>query len=109
MGEPYVTSERGRRMRGSEMPGLGLGFFIAKTLLARGGAKISLENKQFPQRGAIVKVRWKRPDFERARTWQKQIDSQVDPPGGAVAEPAAAAQKVPVPPLAENPLTAYLL
>jgi two-component system, sensor histidine kinase RegB len=65
MGEPYVTSERGRRMRGREMPGLGLGFFIAKTLLARSGAKIALENKQFPQRGAIVRVRWKRDDFER--------------------------------------------
>jgi two-component system sensor histidine kinase RegB len=65
MGEPYITSERGRRMRGREMPGLGLGFFIAKTLLARSGAKISLKNKQFPQRGAIVRVRWKRPDFER--------------------------------------------
>jgi two-component system, sensor histidine kinase RegB len=65
MGEPYVTSLRGRRMRGREMPGLGLGFFIAKTLLARSGAKISLKNKQFPQRGAIVRVRWKRPDFER--------------------------------------------
>src|SRR5215470_1132633 len=65
MGEPYVTSERGRRMRGREMPGLGLGFFIAKTLLARSGAKISLKNKQFPQRGAIVRVRWKRGDFER--------------------------------------------
>jgi two-component system sensor histidine kinase RegB len=65
MGEPYITSQRGRRMRGREMPGLGLGFFIAKTLLARSGAKISLKNKQFPQRGAIVQVRWKRDDFER--------------------------------------------
>src|SRR5579871_2056089 len=65
MGEPYVTSERGRRMRGREMPGLGLGFFIAKTLLARSGAKLSLKNKEFPQRGAIVRVRWKRADFER--------------------------------------------
>jgi len=65
MGEPYVTSERGRRMRGREMPGLGLGFFIAKTLLARSGAKISLKNKAFPQRGAIVRMRWKRADFER--------------------------------------------
>src|SRR5216684_4398400 len=65
MGEPYVTSERGRRMRGREMPGLGLGFFIAKTPLARSGAKISLKNKAFPQRGAIVRVRWKRADFER--------------------------------------------
>jgi two-component system, sensor histidine kinase RegB len=65
MGEPYITSERGRRMRGREMPGLGLGFFIAKTLLARSGAKISLRNKQFPQRGAVVRVRWKRDDFAR--------------------------------------------
>jgi len=65
MGEPYVTSERGRRMRGREMPGLGLGFFIAKTLLARSGAKISLKNKEFPQRGAVVRMRWKRVDFER--------------------------------------------
>jgi two-component system sensor histidine kinase RegB len=65
MGEPYITSERGRRMRGREMPGLGLGFFIAKTLMARSGAKISLKNKQFPQRGAIVRVRWNRVDFER--------------------------------------------
>jgi hypothetical protein len=24
-----------------------------------------LENRQFPQRGAIVKVRWGRADFER--------------------------------------------
>jgi two-component system, sensor histidine kinase RegB len=79
MGEPYVTSLRGRRMRGGEMPGLGLGFFIAKTLLARAGARISLENKSFPQRGAIVKVRWKRSDFERQLTWAKEIDKPLDP------------------------------
>jgi signal transduction histidine kinase len=75
MGEPYVTSEQGRRMRGREMPGLGLGFFIAKTLLERSGAKISLENRVFPQRGAIVTARWKREEFERQRTWQKSIDT----------------------------------
>ena len=80
MGEPYVTSERGRRMRGREMPGLGLGFFIAKTLLSRSGAKISLENKQFPQRGAIVRVRWKRVDFERplAESTPPEDDHKMD-------------------------------
>jgi len=103
MGEPYVTSERGRRMRGREMPGLGLGFFIAKTLLARSGAKISLKNKQFPQRGAIVRVRWKRDDFERPLI--------SPPPGDALlAEDAAGAppplvpdgvDKSRAPPLAE--------
>jgi two-component system sensor histidine kinase RegB len=93
MGEPYVTSERGRRMRGREMPGLGLGFFIAKTLLARSGARIALENRQFPQRGAIVRVRWKRADFERSLVWEKQIDTSIAPQGQ---------EKLPAPPLAES-------
>ncbi len=93
MGEPYVTSERGRRMRGREMPGLGLGFFIAKTLLARAGAKISLENRQFPQRGAIVKVRWKRVDFERALILEKPMKEAAERHG---------AHALARPPLAEN-------
>jgi two-component system, sensor histidine kinase RegB len=93
MGEPYVTSERGRRMRGRELPGLGLGFFIAKTLLARSGAKISLQNNQFPQRGAIVRVRWKRADFERPVLWER--------PGGAPTEHQGE-QNLAAPPLAES-------
>ncbi len=64
MGEPYVTSRRQRR-RDSGAPGLGLGFFIAKTLLERSGATLSLGNRAFPQRGAIVCIRWNRVDFER--------------------------------------------
>jgi two-component system sensor histidine kinase RegB len=66
IGEPYVRSSRRRRMNaGSETTGLGLGFFIAKTLLERSGATLSFENRQFPDRGAVVKVRWGRNDFER--------------------------------------------
>jgi two-component system, sensor histidine kinase RegB len=109
MGEPYVTSERGRRMRGREMPGLGLGFFIAKTLLARSGAKISLKNKQFPQRGAIVRVRWKRADFERPLispppddTLLAEADEQPDALSQPSVVPAAeGADKSETPPLAE--------
>ena len=93
MGEPYVTSEQGRRMRGREMPGLGLGFFIAKTLLERSGARISLENRAFPQRGAIVRICWKREEFERQKIWQKDIDVAVED---------LRAQKVAAPPLAED-------
>jgi len=93
MGEPYVTSEQGRRMRGREMPGLGLGFFIAKTLLERSGARISLENRAFPQRGAIVRMRWKREEFERQKIWQKHFD---------VAEDGGVAAKVAAPPLAQG-------
>jgi two-component system sensor histidine kinase RegB len=66
IGEPYVRSSRRRRMNaGSETTGLGLGFFIAKTLLERSGATLSFENRQFPDRGAVVKVSWGRNDFER--------------------------------------------
>jgi two-component system sensor histidine kinase RegB len=65
LGEPFVTGRRQRIRAANETPGLGLGFFIAKTLLERSGAKLALENRQFPQRGAIVRVRWGRTDFER--------------------------------------------
>lgn len=64
IGEPYVTSQRPRRLRG-DMPGLGLGFFIAKTLLERSGAKLTLDNRTYPQRGAVIQLRWSRADFER--------------------------------------------
>jgi two-component system sensor histidine kinase RegB len=45
--------------------GLGLGFFIAKTLLERSGATLTYENRSSPERGAMVRVRWDRIDFER--------------------------------------------
>jgi hypothetical protein len=44
--------------------GLGLGFFIDKTLLERSGATLSFENRPFPHSGAIVTVRWPRPVLE---------------------------------------------
>ena len=66
IGEPYVRSSKRRRMNaGSETTGLGLGFFIAKTLLERSGATVDFENRAFPDRGAVVRVRWARSDFER--------------------------------------------
>ena len=48
--------------------GLGLGFFIAKTLLERSGATIEFENRTYPDRGAVIEVRWPRGDFERPAT-----------------------------------------
>src|SRR6266581_8556619 len=64
IGEPYVTNRRRQNVDG-EASGLGLGFFIAKTLLERSGATLGFENRAFPDRGAIVRVRWGRGDFER--------------------------------------------
>ena len=66
LGEPYVRSSKRRRMNGgSETTGLGLGFFIAKTLLERSGASIDFENRAYPDRGAVIQIRWGRADFER--------------------------------------------
>jgi two-component system sensor histidine kinase RegB len=61
IGEPYVTT-RGPRSTPAdpEAGGLGLGFFIAKTLLERSGARLTLGNREPPTRGAIVKVVWPR-------------------------------------------------
>src|SRR3954468_16524625 len=66
IGEPYGRSSKRRRMNaGSETTGLGLGFFIAKTLLERSGGAVDFENRSFPDRGAVIRVHWSRSDFER--------------------------------------------
>jgi two-component system sensor histidine kinase RegB len=69
IGAPYVTHRRPepRAAEDVEEPvfGLGLGFFIAKTLLERSGAKLSLINQAPPLHGATVSVSWNRSDFER--------------------------------------------
>jgi two-component system sensor histidine kinase RegB len=70
LGEPYVTHRRPAPRGPGEgdadtVFGLGLGFFIAKTLLERSGAKLSLVNQAPPLHGATIKVTWNRPDFER--------------------------------------------
>jgi two-component system sensor histidine kinase RegB len=66
IGEPYVRSSKRRRMNaGGETTGLGLGFFIAKTLLERSGATVDFENRAFPDRGAVIRIQWRRNDFER--------------------------------------------
>ena len=53
IGEPYVSRRRERRTtRQSGEGGLGLGLFIAKTLLERSGATVSIGNRRFPTRRA---------------------------------------------------------
>ena len=67
IGEPYVTSRRRTGAEGEES-GLGLGFFIAKTLLERSGATVAFLNRQAPGKGAVVRVRWPRQDIEAPAT-----------------------------------------
>jgi two-component system sensor histidine kinase RegB len=69
LGAPYVTHRRPEPRTagddGETVFGLGLGFFIAKTLLERSGAKLSLINQAPPLHGATIKITWNRAAFER--------------------------------------------
>ena len=67
LGDPYVTTRAsGQRsaITGKEASGLGLGFFIAKTLLERSGARLMFTNREAPATGAIVRVVWPREAFD---------------------------------------------
>ncbi|XDA98244.1 sensor histidine kinase RegB [Sulfitobacter sp. LCG007] len=71
IGDPFVGRRRalGERQERPEYEGMGLGLFIAKTLLERSGAELTFANGSDPlvptkegetRIGAIVEVRWQR-------------------------------------------------
>lgn len=72
IGEPYITTRPAGHKKsadgsaGRKASGLGLGFFIAKTLLERSGARLALENRSPPEHGAVIRVIWRRAAFEAA-------------------------------------------
>jgi two-component system sensor histidine kinase RegB len=71
LGEPYVTTRPAKtrsQIKDGGPSGLGLGYFIAKTLLERSGATVTLDNRPRPGHGAVVRVSWPREVFERKET-----------------------------------------
>jgi two-component system sensor histidine kinase RegB len=56
IGEPYVTT----RQRDDQAGGLGLGLFIAKTLLERSGATLTFGNRGAETTGARIRIDWPR-------------------------------------------------
>ena len=62
LGEPYVTTRPGAEGSRTGHIGMGLGFFIAKTLLERTGAVVTFQNGR--PRGAVVSARWPRSRIE---------------------------------------------
>ena len=64
LGNPYVTSRPSGEGSRSQHTGMGLGFFIAKTLLERTGANVEFSNGRGG--GAIVAARWTRAALEAA-------------------------------------------
>ena len=64
IGEPYLSRRRSAEESENDHHGLGLGVFIARTLLERTGAKVSFTNRVFPDHGAVVQIAWPRQRFE---------------------------------------------
>ncbi len=74
LGEPYVTTKKDRRAKSEEDSGLGLGLFIAKTLLERSGATVKPTNRTAPTTGARITIRWPRAAFEQGRRTGRIFD-----------------------------------
>lgn len=69
LGEPYVSTRRtipGRARADTDIDGggMGLGFFIAKTLVERSGARLIAANAARGQNGAIIRLIWPRKVIE---------------------------------------------
>ncbi len=62
LGEPYVTSRPDGQGSRTGHIGMGLGLYIAKTLLERSGARLTFANGS--QHGAIITARWRRSRIE---------------------------------------------
>jgi two-component system sensor histidine kinase RegB len=64
LGEPYVSQRSEAQLGGGDM---GLGFFIAKTLIERTGGRIATRNRMPPKRGAVVQALWPRAALEASK------------------------------------------
>jgi two-component system sensor histidine kinase RegB len=65
LGEPYVSKRQAAAgIQTGDEHGMGLGFFIAKTLLERSGATVGASNRLAAETGAIVTVTWERDRLE---------------------------------------------
>jgi two-component system, sensor histidine kinase RegB len=78
VGAPYVTTKTHRRAKSEDGAGLGLGLFIAKTLLERSGATVTAANVPAPKSGARITIVWQRATFERGVAVRKPAGAAVD-------------------------------
>jgi len=62
IGVPFIN--RRNRLDREKAGGLGLGLFIAKTLLERSGAQLNFSNRPAPATGAHVQVSWPREKMD---------------------------------------------
>ena len=81
LGEPYVTTRPAVARGQTAAPvssGLGLGIFIAKTLLERSGARVTFSNRVAPARGAAATVIWSREAFENSPVTGWRVHGKPD-------------------------------
>jgi two-component system, sensor histidine kinase RegB len=68
LGDPFVTTRPGygvdAELEAGRHEGMGLGLFIAKTLLERSGASVILANQKYPLQGAMITVTWPRLEID---------------------------------------------
>ena len=66
LGEPYISERSQKHAGGGDM---GLGFFIAKTLIEQSGGEVATFNQPDPESGAVVRLRWPRTALEADKSW----------------------------------------
>ena len=71
LGEPYVSQRGEAQLGGGDM---GLGFFIAKTLIERTGGRIATRNRAAPRHGAIVQAVWPRTELQPLDNTENNLD-----------------------------------
>lgn len=75
LGEPFITTRHGYGEKAPEDEaghhGMGLGLFIAKTLLERSGAGVTFANQKRPLHGAEIKINWPRTAIEQKPVSQR--------------------------------------
>ncbi len=67
IGEPYLSQRDGARRFDKAGGGLGLGLFIARSLLERSHATLRFANAAPPLTGAVITVEWPRGAYEEGR------------------------------------------
>jgi two-component system, sensor histidine kinase RegB len=67
LGDPYLSIRpaHAAEVDPDHPSGMGLGLFIAKTLLERSGATLTATNRKAPETGALLIIRWPRHLFEQ--------------------------------------------
>lgn len=91
IGEPFIRAKGQsllRKSKGGPEEGLGLGFFIAKTLLERGGGTLRTVNRTPPQTGAVVKLHWQRQALESSEVATDARTDAESVPSLAIRTPA---------------------